>query len=576
MERRVILVIFLSFLTLYVWQALFVKPVPKPVAGATAPAAAAGTPAAGEGGTTSSAVPVSQAAPSQPTAEAVLGETSERDVQVETADVVAVFTNKGARLKSWRLKHYLDHNGQPQELVESPIGAQALPFSLRTSDNGVNSAVNAALFVVSGAPPVGTVTSTPTVVRFEYRDNSGLHAVKEFQLDGSSYVLTFRASLTVGDRDLPTAVVWGPALGDRADVTRATQPAEALVFENGSPVRLSASDIAKQSTREGNFRYAGVDDNYFLTAAVGPGASKVTFEPITIPPAAGSTTAARALISYAIERQSTDPLKFFIGPKDLEILNATDRDLGSAINFGRFALIVVPLLSSLKWVHGYVGNWGWSIVILTMMISALLSPLSHKQVVSMRKMQELQPEIKAIQDRYSKLKATDPAKQKMNTEMMALYREKKVNPAGGCIPMLLTFPVLFAMWAMLQTSIELRGAPWFGWIHDLSTFDPYYVLPVLMTATSFWQTKMTPAAGADPAQQKMMAFMPLVMGFIFVRLPAGALIYYVVSNVWRIGQQYLTNYLIGPPVVRHVRPAAERRVKRVGGGKTDAASREEE
>jgi YidC/Oxa1 family membrane protein insertase len=193
----------------------------------------------------------------------------------------------------------------------------------------------------------------------------------------------------------------------------------------------------------------------------------------------------------------------------------------------------------------------------------------------MRKMQEIQPQVKAIQDRYAKLKTTDPAKQKMNQELMQLYKERGVNPASGCVPMLLTFPVLFAMWALLQTSIELRGAPWFGWIHDLSAHDPYYVLAVLMGVTGFWQQRMMPQTGADPAQQKMMMFMPLMMTVMLAWLPAGALIYYVVTNMWMIGQQYLTNYLIGPPNVRAAgRPAAERRVKRVGGGKTDAAARE--
>jgi YidC/Oxa1 family membrane protein insertase len=210
------------------------------------------------------------------------------------------------------------------------------------------------------------------------------------------------------------------------------------------------------------------------------------------------------------------------------------------------------------------------------MINALMFPLRHKSAVSMRKMQELQPQVKAIQDRYAKLKATDPAKQKMNQELMALYKERGVNPASGCVPMLLTFPVLFAMWALLQTSIELRGAPWFGWIHDLSQHDPWYVLPIVMGVTQIWQQRITPATGADPAQQKMMMFMPVIFTVMFLWLPAGAAIYYGVTNLWVIGQQYLTNHLIGPPNVRAVRPPAERKVKRVGGGKTDAAARESE
>ena len=181
----------------------------------------------------------------------------------------------------------------------------------------------------------------------------------------------------------------------------------------------------------------------------------------------------------------------------------------------------MPLLRSLNWINGYVGNYGWSIIILTVLINAIMFPLRHKSVVSMRKMQEIQPEAKAIQDRYAKLKATDPAKQKMNQELMALYRERGVNPASGCVPMLLTLPVLFAFYALLTTAIELRGAPFFGWIHDLSLPDPFYVTPVLMGVTQIWQQRMTPQAGIDPAQQKMMMFMPVVFMFIFLWAPAG-------------------------------------------------------
>ena len=146
-------------------------------------------------------------------------------------------------------------------------------------------------------------------------------------------------------------------------------------------------------------------------------------------------------------------------------------------------------------------------------------PLNHKSVVSMRKMQEIQPEAKAIQERYAKLKTTDPAKQKMNQELMALYRERGVNPASGCVPMLLTLPVFLAFYSLLTTAIELRGAPFIGWIHDLSRPDPYYVTPMLMGISQVWQQWMTPQAGVDPTQQKMMMIMPVV--FIFV-LPLDA------------------------------------------------------
>jgi YidC/Oxa1 family membrane protein insertase len=394
------------------------------------------------------------------------------------------------------------------------------------------------------------------------------------------YIVTFRASVNGGAEGQsataqPYTVVWGPAVGDLGEVSRYAQKSEGLIAQGTNVQRLAPKDFAKQPVYQGDFRYAGVDDNYFMTVALSLAGAKVHYEPTSIPPPANSKDPAHDLVTYSIEpARPADLVRFFVGPKDFDVLAAIDQDMTRAINFGIFAVIVVPLLRSLKWVHGFVGNYGWSIVILTIVINAIMFPLRHKSAVSMRKMQEIQPEVKSIQDRYAKYKTTDPARQKMNQELMALYKDRGVNPASGCVPMLLTMPVFLAMWALLQTSIELRGAPWFGWIHDLSSHDRFYILPILMVATQFWQQRMMPAAGTDPAQQRMMMFMPAVMGFIFIWLPAGALIYYIISNVWTAGQQYLTNRLLGPPNVRNVRPAAERRMKRVGGGKSEAAGRE--
>jgi YidC/Oxa1 family membrane protein insertase len=576
MERRVLLAIFLAFLVLYVWQAVFVKPVPKPAAGTAPPAAGAtqGTAAGTSAPTTVSPAPVS-APPAEsaaiPSAATILGETSERDVRVETRDVIAVFTNKGARLKSWRLKHYLDKQRQPQELVETHL--EPLPFTLRTGDGSVDEAVNKSLYAVNGAPTDPGPISAAVDLRFEYRNAAGVHAVKEFHLAPAAYVLGFRAAIESGDRQLTPTVMWGPAVGDTGETSSYTQKAEGLLYLASKPQRLAPKDFATQSTYEGEFKYVGVDDNYFMTAALAPGASKVTYRPVSIPPPAGSNESARELVAYDIEpRDPTKPLTFFIGPKDFDVLAATDKDLTGAINFGMFTVIVVPLLRSLKWVNSYIGNYGFSIIVLTILINVIMFPLRHKSVVSMRRMQEIQPEVKAIQDRYSKLKATDPAKQKMNQELMALYRERGVNPAGGCVPMLLTMPVLLAMWALLSTAIELRGAPFIGWIHDLTAHDPLYITPVIMGVSQLWQQKMTPSAGMDPAKQRMMMLMPIIFTFMFLWLPAGVAIYYAVTNLWGIGQQYLTNYLIGPPKVRTIRPPAERRIKRAGSGKTDAAA----
>jgi len=567
MERRVLIAIFLSFIVLYVYQALVVKPTPKkPVAATTSSAPA---PASGVGLAAGSAPRAAASAPAHSVAATVVGDTAEREIRVETRDVIAVFTNRGARLKSWRLKKYLDQQRQPQELVENQSPPHPLPFTLQTTDDALNATLNDSLYSVSEVP--SAVIAAPTDVRFEYRNEAGVRALKEFHLTPDSYIVGFHEDVAAGDRAVSPAVVWGPAVGDVAEVSRYTQKAEGIFFQSGKAQRLSAKDITKQPLYEGEFLFAGVDDNYFMTVALPKGAIRIMYQPVAIPPLPPSKDAPRDLVSFSIEPKGTTQVQFFAGPKDFDVLSAIGPDVTRAINFGMFAVIVVPLLKSLKWVNGYVGNYGWAIIILTVIINIVIFPLRHKSVVSMRKMQEIQPEVKVIQDRYAKLKATDPAKQKMNQELMSLYKERGVNPASGCVPILLTFPLIFAFYALLSTAIELRGAPFLGWIHDLSAHDPYYVTPVLMGISQLWQQWMMPSAGVDPAQQKMMMFMPIMFTFMFLWAPAGLAIYWLVSNVWQIGQQYLTNYMIGPPAVRTVRPPAERRLKRVGGGKTEAA-----
>ncbi len=238
--------------------------------------------------------------------------------------------------------------------------------------------------------------------------------------------------------------------------------------------------------------------------------------------------------------------RFFLGPKDFDILRDVEPQLVRAIDFGMFAALVVPLLLALKWINGFVHNYGWSIVVLTILINLVIFPLRHRSMVSMRKMQALQPEIKSIQDRYAKYKITDPERQKMNQEMMALYKQKGVNPASGCVPMLLTLPVLFAFYAMLSVAIELRGAPFIGLdsrplaprpaLHHAGAHGPDAVLQMRMTPTT-----------ADPVQQRMFMLMPIIFMVTSLWFPAGLVLYWFVSNLLAIGQQYLTNRIIGAP-----------------------------
>ena len=561
MERRVLIAIFLSFLVVYGYQTFFTTPAPQP-----APVEQA----AGPAGAVAAPPPAAGTASEAPAAAALVGESSARDVRVETAHVVAVFTNRGARLKSWKLKSYQDGKGQPLELVDQAVAAtHPLPFSLSVPDAATTAALNSAFYTVQESSDAGGSRLT-----FEYRNDGGLAARKEFTLDQSTYLVTVGVTVSQNGSPLPATLLWGPGLGDDDSQTvRSTQKPEALHSSAGEVSRLDAGDVATQSTYEQDFDYAGIDDHYFVAFALKPGPAKVTYQPVQVPNASAPDTP-RDLMAFSITPARADqPLRFYVGPKNFETLAAIDRNLVKAINFGMFSIIVVPLLRSLNWIHGYVGNYGWAIFILTLLINVVLFPLNHKSVVSMRKMQEIQPEAKAIQERYSKLKATDPARQKMNQELMALYRDNGVNPASGCVPILLTLPVFLAFYALLTTAIELRGAPFIGWIQDLSAPDPYYVMPVLVGLSQILTQWLTPQAGADPAQQKMMMIMPVVLIFVFVSTPAGALIYWFVGNIWRIGQMQLTNY-IHPPKMRVVRPAAERRVKRVGGGKTESAARE--
>ncbi len=573
MEKRVLIAVVLSFLVLYGYQAFFVKPVPPAKARTTAtlPAAKDATVApspAGSGiATAPGAVGQPPATPVAAAPQALVAADAERDVVVDTKTVRAVFTNRGARLKSWRLKNYLDLDKHPQELVPAAMPPEtSLPFELKVDDEAATARLRDALFQPSAQGPVDA-TRQEQRVAFEFKDASGLYARKEFVFEPGSFVVRFSAQVLIGDRALNPTVLWGPGLGDvvsNAQSSRYSQKAEGILFHGDKVQRLGTKEVSTQPVREGQLSAAGVDDLYFIAMALPGKPVRVEYQAVVVPAPPGQDPKnARDYMAYGVRQQgAADGVKFFFGPKDFDVLEAVDKRLVRAINFGMFDVLAVPLLRALKWIYGYVGNYGWSIIILTLLINGVMFPLRHKSVVSMRKMQEIQPQIKAIQDKYSKLKMGDPERQKQNVEMMNLYREKGVNPASGCIPMLLTFPVLFAFYSLLSQAIEIRGAPFALWINDLSAHDPLYVTPILMGITMVWQQKLTPS-GTDPMQQKMMMAMPLVFTFMFLWAPSGLVIYWFVSNVLAIAQQYATNAIVGPSKVPT--PPAVRKVKKAAG-----------
>lgn len=567
MERRVLLAITLSFLVLFVYQALVGPPpadqgsAPVPASqevptqtGASgmgaSPGAAAVADAQASSAGEASAIQQQGTGASQETTAARVGDTEEREIVVETPIVRAVFTNRGGRLLHWVLKDF-DRNGsgEPIDLVPEMVPPDASrPFELRVDDPAITARLNSSLYRVSG-PDNGRLV-------FDLETAGGLRVRKVFVLDPRTYVVSFTASVEHGGQVLNPTVVWGPGMTDEiAHTPPGSFFSPTFVYQAQAIYDPADDDVVREAhgslgsgiVREGAFQWAGVDDHYFISAVLHPPSPlRVEYRPLTVPAAEGSESETGIYVAYSVRFPSPpEGVRFYVGPKKLDVMRTIDPEFTRAIYFGMFAWLAAPLLDALTWVNGYVGSWGWSIIVLTILINLVMFPLRHKSVVSMRKMQELQPQMKAIQERYAKYKLTDPERQKMNQEVMELYRSKGVNPASGCVPMLITLPFLFAFYAMLSQAIEIRGES-FGWIPDLALRDPLFITPALMGLSMFWQQKITPTT-ADPTQQKIMMIMPVVVTVTMLFAPAGLVIYWLVSNLWAIGQQHVTNALIGPP-----------------------------
>jgi YidC/Oxa1 family membrane protein insertase len=558
MEKRVIQAVLLSLAVLFVYQSFLVPRRdivrdPETVApvSPTAPTAPAGSPQ-----TLSEAVDAARRpADVEPARrEALVAADAEERIVIETAHVRAEFSNRGGVLLSWTLTGYMGSDGTPIDLVPPGLDLPVRPaFALSTTDPQVSDVLAQALFRPTLAPGQPADGGDQRTLTFEYQDAAGLSATKvfRFERDGQPFLVGMDAQVSQDGRPLNFTIHSGPGLGDleRANSTGGFlfgtyyQGPQGITYHE-SVDRLAPDGFATQRVFEAPFRYAGMDDHYFLGAALLGRQTRVEYSTYALQTPVGP----KPLVAYSLTfPEPPSEVKFYMGPKDFDELVQSDQQLVRTIHFGWFAWLVVPLLRALKWINEFVGNYGWSIIILTFLINVAIFPLRHKSVASMRKMQQLQPRVKAIQERYAGLKATDPAKQKMNQEMMELYRTAGVNPASGCLPMLLTMPVLFAFYSLLAVAIELRGAPFTLWIQDLSVHDPLYITPVIMGASMLWQQWITPNAGMDPAQQRIMMFMPLMFLFFFLWAPSGLVLYWLTSNLLTIGQTYITNRIVGPP-----------------------------
>lgn len=309
--------------------------------------------------------------------------------------------------------------------------------------------------------------------------------------------------------------------------------------------------------------WIGLEDSYFLTAVVPEGGitgailqpvlvipsvddSDVQFKPIRNKEELSDTERdlTRELFLLIQPAAEVSSVTAYLGPKEYSYLSSLPYGLEETVNLGFFKPLSLPLMWGLAWIYdNVVSNYGWAIILMTILIRIVLFPLTHKSTVSMQKMQQLNPKIQAIRQKYKgKLKDKQgrpnaEMQRKMNEETMALYKSEGVSPAGGCLPMFLQIPVLFAFYSLLTASIELRGAPWMLWIQDLSAKDPWYVLPIIMGASQFLQQKMTPAAG-DPMQRRMFAMMPIFFTVLFLGFPSGLVLYWLTNNVLGIVQTY--------------------------------------
>ena len=568
-EKRLLLVFLLTFVVLIVFQPLLKKympqtPAAQPQKQPVAEHAAASSPAA------LAAVP-SAAVPSPSTARAPAIVAS-KQASAETETVIEndlyriTFTNRGAQVKSWILKKF-DNETQDGRLdLVNPAAAQkyGYPLSLWTYDETLNKKLSSALYVVSNE---GQLTA-PAEIIFEYADQD-LVVRKTFRFD-HTYVLNVETSVVYKGAEIFAAPAWPAGFGDEATPAAyaaaridyhndASTDHTALVFPN-FVLRLPIKSISSGNTLKGPFEWAGTGDQYFTAIFIPDDpdtAALVTLRnPMEIPqkpgfnPVGSNAKEANVDVLGAAVGNLRGPTteRMYVGPKEIAVLDTVPvttikgdtPDLRGIVDFGWWGILARPLFLWLKWTYNHiVPNWGWAIVIQTFIITVALLPLRITQMKSMLKMQRVAPQIKSIQEKYKKYTLRDPRKAAMNEEISALYKKEGVNPAGGCLPMLIQFPFLIAYYRMLGVALELRHAHWL-WITDLSSAD--WVLPILMVVSMVVMQRMTPQAGMDPSQQKMMTvMMPLMMGFIFFRLAAGLNLYYTESNLISIAQQAVMN-----------------------------------
>ena len=569
MEKRLIIAIILAVIILVTYQLLFMKSTPpsqtkpgeakegKPsTAGGGRVGSAAPSPEAKTGETLKKESPVSVPAPA-PLPAVPITQATRVETVVETDLYRAVLDNRGGVLKRFVLKRYRENHSGGVELVPTIIPAEVGTFlSVSIPGNSeLAKEINQLVFEVKKTP-VQVAQGRGIQVRFVF-NRSDLQAVKTITFwTDQPYQATAECSIQSQGRRLDKAYLrLGPGLTDHDLAPKQyVIPPQIVTFSGSSADILEGKKIndsnSGQKKLQGSWNWGGIETKFFAALAIPRGSVTDLIAQNDVWTVPGKDQKAEEsvkanLVSLWVPIQPESPLDLYMGPKSYETLSSIREDLTKTIDYGWFAIIVKPLYYALKWVHKYIVNWGVSIIVLTFFITLALFPIRYMQMKNMRDMQKIQPQMKAIQNKYKNLKSAED-RQRMNQEMSQLWREAGVNPAAGCLPMVAQIPFLIAFYNLIDKSIELWRQPFMLWIRDLSAPDPYYVTPVLMGLTMILQMKQTPPTpGQDSRMQKqMMYIMPVVLTIFFLNMSSGLVVYFLFSNVFSWGMQKLYEMIV--------------------------------
>ncbi len=563
-EMRSLIAAVLCLVVIAAWSLIYKPPQPPPAN----PAAVTTNPVAPAPGAASTSVPAEKK-PAAPVAPVTMrGASAESSIVIESDLYHVEISNRGGVVRSWQLKRFTDDHKPPRTLdlvhAEAAQASGNWPFSLALDDPQQEAAANNALFEITSAgkvPGAGAVLQAPAEVTLSWSDGH-LEVTKQLKFN-DSYIVDVKTTASLDGMPLRSSLVWAGGFGD---ITAYRAAAQTNVFTStaGKLNTLAVKNLGKPGQTSvrlpvaGTFDFAGIEDLYFAAAFLPPFNARGDLAeiPLTVTgwthsheTTTDGKTETEIVPQMAAGLATPGPLdvRAYVGPKSVDGLKAVRPPLNSLVQFGWWGFIAEPLFYSLQWLHRYVSNYGWAIVLITIAINMVMFPLKVKSMRSMMKMQKVAPEVKAIQERYKKYSMRDPRKAEMNKEVMAVYSREGINPLGSCWPTLIQMPIWFGLYRMLANMIELRHTPWFGWIHDLSARDPYFILPAMMAVSMYFMQKMTPTPGMDPAQAKMMGLTPLIFGGMFALYPSGLSVYILTSNIVGIGQQWYLYRTTPPP-----------------------------